>query len=107
MNPNSLLDLAFGDDGGSADNSHLPEAQYLPALEKQKELEALLRQQQVGLCGDIDIEGFIGAFRISFCSLFVCKSYIGTTYAVATNAAATTGTTVLRRHAPAAVERIE
>lgn len=44
MNPDSLLDLAFGE---AADNSHLPPAEYLPALEKQRELEALLRQQQV------------------------------------------------------------
>lgn len=45
MNPDSLLDLAFG--GDAVSNDHLPAADYLPALVKQKELEALLAQQQV------------------------------------------------------------
>ena len=45
LNPNSLLDFAFG--GESAVNDHLPDAQYLPAIEKQKQLEALLYDQQV------------------------------------------------------------
>jgi hypothetical protein len=78
MNPNSLLDLAFGDDGNAVDNNHLPEAQYLPALEKQKELEALLRQQQVGRL-------YGGVFKNS--SFFYCissHSYIGATAAIAT-----------------------
>jgi hypothetical protein len=46
MNPDSLLDLAFGGTS-TVSNDHLPDAQYLPALEKQRELEALLKQQQV------------------------------------------------------------
>lgn len=45
LNPNSLLDFAFG--GEAATNDHLPDAQYLPAIEKQKQLEALLYEQQV------------------------------------------------------------
>ena len=45
MNPDSLLDLAFGD--SSVSNDHLPAPDYLPALAKQRELEALLAQQQV------------------------------------------------------------
>lgn len=48
MNPDSLLDLAFGD--SSVSNDHLPAPDYLPALEKQRELEALLAQQQVRFC---------------------------------------------------------
>lgn len=45
MNPDSLLDLAFGD--SCVSNDHLPAPDYLPALAKQRELEALLAQQQV------------------------------------------------------------
>lgn len=48
MNPDSLLDLAFG--GEATSNDQLPAADYLPALAKQRELEALLAQQQVCIC---------------------------------------------------------
>lgn len=41
----SLLDLVF--DGPSHSNANLPPAEYLPALEKQKELERQLAEQQV------------------------------------------------------------
>lgn len=43
----SLLDIAFDDVANSA--SALPPADYLPALERQKELEAQLLKQQVRL----------------------------------------------------------
>jgi hypothetical protein len=89
MNPNSLLDLAFGDDANAVDNSHLPEAQYLPALEKQKELEALLRQQQVG-------DGCYGACVVVVECNVVSRLSTGTTTALAAAAA----TAVLRGHAP-------
>lgn len=41
----SLLDIAFDDVANGA--SALPPADYLPALERQKELEAQLLKQQV------------------------------------------------------------
>ena len=45
MNKESLLDLVFDNDSSYVPN--LPEPEYLPALEKQRELERLLAQQQV------------------------------------------------------------
>ncbi len=44
MAPN-LLDLVFNDSGNAAAN--LPQAEYLPALQRQQELEKQLAQQQV------------------------------------------------------------
>jgi hypothetical protein len=41
-----LLDLVFTS-SGSSDISSLPEAQYLPALQRQQELEKQLQEQQV------------------------------------------------------------
>jgi hypothetical protein len=38
-----LLDLSYDAVG----SSQLPDAQYLPALEKQKEMERLLKKQEV------------------------------------------------------------
>lgn len=49
MNPDSLLDLVFS--GDPASNDHLPPVDFLPALAKQRELEALLAQQQVNGLG--------------------------------------------------------
>lgn len=47
----SLLDMAFDNVGMGVNN--LPPADYLPALEKQRELEAQVLKQQVCLKYDI------------------------------------------------------
>jgi hypothetical protein len=44
MNPDSLLDLVFD---APAVETQMPSMDYLPAIQKQKELEALLAAQQV------------------------------------------------------------
>jgi hypothetical protein len=62
LNPNSLLDLAFSEPVTASDN--LPDAQYLPALEKQKQLEALLLAQQARRL----FFDFVRIFHWGFCS---------------------------------------
>lgn len=44
MNPDSLLDLVFD---APAVETQMPSMDYLPALQRQKELEAQLAAQQV------------------------------------------------------------
>lgn len=47
LNKDSLLDLVFDDSAGNDQSEcNLPEAEFLPALEKQKELEKKLAEQQ-------------------------------------------------------------
>lgn len=43
----SLLDLVFDSPAVASSGDNLPQAEYIPALQKQQELEKQLREQQV------------------------------------------------------------